>query len=85
MCNQSGKTMKTLSKLPKKHATKIASVSDERNNGDGWWIYLKPEYADLDFDPHWDCRTIHEQTLSACIKRLKSSVIVTNENTNEKK
>lgn len=75
--------MNMLTSLPTKHKEKISSVSDERNNGDGWWIYLKPEYADLDFDPSWNCRSIHEATLSACIKRLKGAKLVTKENTNE--
>ena len=75
---------KTLDNLPEKHRKKIESISDERNNGDGWWLYLNKEYADLDFDPRSNCRTIHEQTLRECISRLKGSELITSENTNEK-
>lgn len=75
---------KTIDRLPEKYRKMIASISDERSNGDGWWIYLKPEYADLNFDPYWNCRSIHEQTLTQCIDRLKGAELVTSENTNEK-
>ena len=75
---------KTLDNLPEKHKKKIDCISDERGNGDGWWIYLKKEYADLNFDPYWNCRQIHEQTLAKCISRLKGAELITAENTNEK-
>jgi len=75
---------RSLDALSEKHKAKIADVSNETNNGDGWWIYLKPEYADLNHDPYWNCRTIHEQTLGACIGRLRGVKLVTPENTNEK-
>ncbi len=75
--------MKTIENLPLIHRSKIESTSDERANGDGFWIYLKDEYADLDFDPFWNCRVIHEDTVTECIKRLKWAKLVTKENSNE--
>jgi len=67
-----------------KNKDKIESISDERANGDGFWIYLKIEYADLYFDPFWNCRIIHEETITECIERLRSSKKITKDNTNEK-
>ena len=69
--------MKTIKNLPIKHSQKIASISDERNNGDGWWIYLTKDYADFNFDPWSPTRTIHEQKLSDCISRLRRAQVVT--------
>ncbi|MES2396592.1 MAG: hypothetical protein V4549_11340, partial [Bacteroidota bacterium] len=42
----------------------------ERNNGDGWWIYLEPPF----FNSEMESRIIHEQKLSDCIKILKGVV-----------
>lgn len=61
---------KTLSNLPQKYIDAIADFSDERNNGDGYWIYLKEPF----FNPQLECRTIHEQKLSAAISILKGCV-----------
>ncbi len=66
----------TVNNLPSKYKAAILDVSDERNNGDGWWIYLKPPY----FNNEMECRIIHEQQLSSCISILKS--IVNNNITN---
>lgn len=68
---------KSIESLPKSQKEKIHSISDERNNGDGWWIYLTKEYADFDFDPFNPMRSIHEQKLSDCISRLKRAQRVT--------
>lgn len=61
---------KSITNLPERYTDAIADVSDERNNGDGWWIYLKEPF----FNPHLECRTIHEQKLSSCIEQLKRCV-----------
>jgi len=61
---------KTIDRLHPKYLEAIADFSDERNNGDGYWIYLKEPF----FNPELECRTIHEQKLMDCIKQLKSCV-----------
>lgn len=61
---------KTIDSLAPKYLAAIADISDERNNSDGWWIYLKEPF----FNPQLECRTIHEQTLKACIDQLKTCV-----------
>lgn len=61
---------KTILSLDKKYFDAIVDFSDERNNGDGWWIYLKPPF----WNPELECRIIHEQNLASCIKQLKSIV-----------
>lgn len=66
--------MKSIDNLPKIHLDKVADVSDERMNGDGFWIYLTKEYANFEFDPQYPMRQIHEQKLSSCIARLKRGV-----------
>lgn len=60
----------TLKSLAKKYRDAIADYSDERSNGDGWWIYLKEPF----FNDQMECRTIHEQKLGDCIKELKRIV-----------
>jgi len=60
------KTSKTgVFSLAKKHSIKIDSISDERNNCDGVWIYLTKDYADFNFDPLNPIRTIHVRTPQA--------------------
>lgn len=61
---------KTIDRLAPKYQNAIAEISDERNNGDGWWIYLNEPF----FNPELECRIIHEQLLSDCIEQLKSCV-----------
>jgi hypothetical protein len=62
--------MKTIERLPEKYRNAITSVSDERNNGDGWWLYLKPPF----WNPEMECRIIHETRLSDCVSILKNIV-----------
>jgi hypothetical protein len=59
--------MKKPIKIPKKYEHMIAEVSDERNNGDGVWFYLKSEYWNYEME----CGIIHEQTLRECLSQLK--------------
>jgi hypothetical protein len=61
--------MKTLSQLRKDK--RIKCISDERNNEDGIFIYLKPEYRDFDFDPSEPAGLIHEQTIEALNERME--------------
>lgn len=58
----------------KPYETIIEEISDERNNGDGIWIYLKKEWADFGFDPLHPTRQIHEQTIKEILPRLRKSV-----------
>lgn len=48
----------------------IEEISDERQNGDGIWVYLKKEYADFYFDPFYPTRQIHEQTVTGILTRF---------------
>lgn len=61
---------KTISRLAPKYQAAIAEISDERANGDGFWIYLKEPF----FNPDMESKIIHEQTITECIKQLKSCV-----------
>lgn len=61
---------KTVNNLSAKYLAAIEDLSDERNNDDGWWIYLKEPF----FNTVLECRTIHEQKLSSCISQLKVAV-----------
>lgn len=49
----------------------VDSVSDERDNGDGWFIYLKEGWINYELE----CGIIHEQTITECIKVFNSCVI----------
>lgn len=66
--------IKTIDNLPEKHKIKIHSVSDERNMGDGVWVYLKDEYKDFNFDPFTPFGMIHEQQVNEAVRRLKKDV-----------
>lgn len=61
---------KTINNLAQKYIDAIDEISDERNNGDGWWIYLKPPF----FNDVLECNIIHEQKISSCIRQLKNCV-----------
>jgi len=58
---------------------KIAEISDERGNGDGWWIYLNKAYADFDNDPSWPTRQIHEQRKADAMDRVRRAQLITPE------
>lgn len=53
----------------------IDEISDERNNGDGIWVYLKSEWADFDFDPQHPTRQIHEQTVKEILNRFRKGKV----------
>ncbi|MCH8860717.1 MAG: hypothetical protein IH843_06245 [Thaumarchaeota archaeon] len=62
-------TMKTLQDI--KNDFRVHSVSDERNNGDGYFVYLKGGFKDYAFDPFEAVSTIHEQTIKLLIERFR--------------
>jgi len=54
----------------KRYEKLISEISDERDNGDGIWVYLKKDYADFNFDPFNPTRQIHEQTVTQLLTRF---------------
>jgi hypothetical protein len=69
------KKIKTLEKYQKF----ISEISDERDNGDGVWVYLNKDYADFGFDSYNPTRQIHEQTVTSILQRLRYGVRKINE------
>jgi hypothetical protein len=61
---------KILDNLNDKYKDAIKDFTDERDNGDGFWIYLKAPF----YNEHLECRIIHEQKLTDCINQLKTIV-----------
>jgi hypothetical protein len=60
-------------KLPKclqKYADKIAEVSDERGDDDGYWVYLVKGWRDDEGETH----CIHEDNPRECALRMKNIV-----------
>jgi len=55
--------------LRKWHAI-IDEVSDERENGDGYWIYLVAGYRNTMTDTHM----VHEDTFRECAEQLRDFV-----------
>jgi len=64
------KTPRTLSEI--ESDPRVESISDERSNGDGIWVWLIPKYADYAFDPFQPTRQIHEWTVSDVCNRFNS-------------
>ena len=61
--------MRTIDRI--KADPRVADVSDERDMGDGYWVYLKPGWRWVE-----DClHAIHEDTPSACLRELRGGVI----------
>lgn len=50
--------------IEKHHA--VCDISDERNSGDGYWVYLKPGWC---IEP--ELHSIHEETPLECLRKLK--------------
>lgn len=46
----------------------VESISDERRDGDGCWVYLHRDWI----CPAMECGTIHEDTWSKCLKMLRT-------------
>lgn len=55
--------------IRKWHAV-IDDVSDERDNGDGYWVYLKSGWINTMHEVHM----VHEDTLGECAEQLRHSV-----------
>lgn len=49
---------------------RVKEISDERENGDGIWVYLKKGFWNFELETH----CIHEQTIGGAYEALKSSV-----------
>jgi hypothetical protein len=63
-----GPTPKTLTNLLKSHADRVDEISDERGNGDGYWIYLKPGWI----NPLLGAHLVHEYTVKDCMEHFKT-------------
>ena len=50
----------------RKYHAMISDVSDERSNGDGYWVYLKSGFC-YESETH----AIHEDTLKGCAECLR--------------
>ncbi len=61
-------------KLPrclKPFADVIAEVSDERRDGDGYWVYFVTGWIDYERETH----CVHEDTPKECADRMKLGVV----------
>ena len=65
--------IKTIDNLPLKHREKILEISDEREVGDGIWIYLKEPIKCREFDPFCPTSQIHEWTVAKAVYRLRAA------------
>lgn len=55
---------------------RVQSISDERNMGDGVWVYLKPGFL----NGSTDTGTIHESSFSKCLRVLRTATYSTKGN-----
>lgn len=62
--------VKLIAGPPYKHKIKIHSISDERDMGQGFWIYLKG-YTNVSMDSVEPLHTIHENSITECLKQLR--------------
>lgn len=60
--------MKTIERI--KSDRRVADVSDEREMGDGFWVYLKPGWR---WAEDW-VHSIHEDTPSECLRELHRAI-----------
>lgn len=60
--------MKTIEKVQAHPA--CAGVADDRQFGDGYWVYTKPGWM----IPEMDCHTIHESSIAECYRLIKTAV-----------
>lgn len=60
--------------IPKKLRTwcdaNADKVEEVNHDSDGWWVYVRQEW----YSDEMECRTIHEDTASACLAQLRSLV-----------
>ena len=45
---------------------RVTSVSDERDDGDGVWIYLAPDW----WNPQDECSVVHRDTMRDAMRSL---------------
>jgi hypothetical protein len=57
-------------KIPAKYADRIEEIEDDREEDNGWWIYLKDGWV---CETSSSCHTIHEDTITQCLKCLRQS------------
>ena len=60
--------MRTIDRI--KADPRVADVSDERDTGDGYWVYLKPGWRWADDYVH----IIHEDTPAECLRELRAII-----------
>jgi hypothetical protein len=60
--------MNRLGAIPKKYRPRIVDIIDERNEENGWWLYLTAGWRRDDTDPS---HIIHEDTWSAAMSELR--------------
>lgn len=61
--------MKTLERL--KADPRVDQAWSEAGTGDGYWIILKPGFADLSDDPCQPTHTIHEWRIADILRRMR--------------
>jgi len=61
---------KALENLKRRYPSVIESISDERDTGDGWWLYLHAGYRNAEGDIHF----IHEDTVAEVLKMFRKYV-----------
>lgn len=61
-------------KILQKHAHLISDISDERNSGDGYWVYFKPGWINNFTETH----CAHEDSATECAKIIKLFVVPCN-------
>jgi hypothetical protein len=63
--------MKALDALAKRYADRVDSVSDERGDDQGLWVYLKSGWHNSACDKH--NHTIHEDTIKELTWQVKAA------------
>lgn len=63
------KGKRTIEKL--KLDKRVADAWDEHFSRDGYWVTLKPGFADMGFDPCQPTHTIHEWTVKRILHRMR--------------
>lgn len=50
---------------------RVKEAWSEQDSDDGFWVTLKPGFADMAFDPHNPRHTIHEFTIREILSAIK--------------
>lgn len=66
--------IKMIDTLPVSDRAKIQAVSDERQGGNGYWMYLDG-YTNLEMAEEHGLHIIHETTFAECITQLRAAVL----------